>query len=83
MYDYVVDKDNNVVRGDKNQLMNVEYELTIVKISGEEKVTKCPACGAEVDIVTAGKCPYCRNLITIDAKKYVMSRKTCINQRRG
>lgn len=83
MKDYVVDEFNNVIRGDKSFVADIEYELSVVKVSGNDQVTKCPACGAKLDMITTGKCPYCRTLITVDAKKYVMSRKTCINQRRG
>jgi rubrerythrin len=81
MYDYVVDKNNKVVRGDKNHKLNVEYEITFVKTSNDDEITKCPSCGAVIeDIITAKKCPYCRHQINVDARKYVMSKKTCINQ---
>ena len=62
---------------------NIEYELTFVKSNKKlsKKSTICPNCGAKIPATTGGKCEYCGTVVVIDAKEFVMSRKTCINQR--
>ena len=42
--------------------------------------TKCPNCGAVVDINSSSTCPYCESTLVKDAADYVMSKKTCIRQ---
>lgn len=82
MYDYVVDKDNKVVRGNDNNKIDIEYLITFVKTSStDNKDVMCPNCGAKIDIVASSKCEYCGSVIVVDAKDYVMSKKTCIGQR--
>lgn len=84
MYDYVIDKDNIVVRGDDDHKINIEYIITFVKENAtlEEEEVRCPNCGAKVKAVTGGKCSYCGSVIVVNPRDYVMSKKTCINQRR-
>ena len=82
MYDYVIDNEEKVVRGDKNHKIDIEYEITFVKTTNEIHETVCPNCGAKIDAVTSGKCDYCDSVIVVDAKDYVMSKKTCVGQRR-
>ena len=80
MYDYIVDEQNNVVRGTNKQKMNIESQITFVK-SAEEQTTKCPNCKADINNNTSGKCPYCREVIIINPKSFLMSKKTCKSQR--
>ena len=83
MYDYVVEKDEKVLRGDDKHKIDISYLITFVKTSSQEtRVTKCPNCGAEIDAVAGGKCEYCGTVIVVDAKDFVMSKKTCIGQRK-
>ena len=83
MYDYVIDKDKKVLRGDDKHKIDISYLITFVKTSSQDtKVTRCPNCGAEIDAVAGGKCEYCGSVIVVDAKDYVMSKKTCIGQRK-
>jgi len=82
MYDYVVDSDQKVLRGDNKHKIDIEYEITFVKTNNEVHVTSCPNCGAKIEAVTSGKCEYCGSVIVVDAKDYVMSKKTCVGQRR-
>ena len=81
MYDYVVDSDNKVLRGSSNRKIDIEYIITFVKTTKEVHDTICPNCGAKIDATTGGKCEYCGTVIVIDAKDYVMSKKSCIGQR--
>lgn len=82
MYDYVVDEDNNVVRGTKSKKIDIEYIIDFVKAVDTIKNMKCPNCGAKIEAVTSGTCKYCKTKIVVPAKEYVMSRKTSIGQRR-
>jgi len=82
MYDYVVDKDNKVVRGNKENKINIQYMITFVKSNKVSEDTICPNCGAKIEAVASGKCEYCGSVVTVDIKDYVMSRKTNIGQRR-
>lgn len=84
MYDYVVDQNNTVIRGKDNHLMNIEYIITFVKENKQEKDEEviCPNCGAKVpNAVTGQKCDYCGSIVVVKPRDYVMSKKTCINQR--
>ena len=81
MFDYVVDENNKVLRGKDNRKMDIEYIITMVKTRSEAKETRCPNCGAEIDAVASGKCGYCGSIVVVDAKDYVMSKKTCVGQR--
>ena len=81
-FDYVVDSNNKVVRGNDKIKNNVEYIITLTRSVKNEKVDKCPNCGASIDIVSGGICPYCDSTIINSTDKFVMSKKECINQRR-
>ena len=82
-YDYVVDKDGKVVRGTDKIKNTVEYMITLVRNKGEEAVKQCPNCGAPIDIVRGGTCPYCETTIISNSNEFVMSKKQNIGQRRG
>lgn len=81
MYDYVVDKDNKTVRGNSSHKIDIEYLITFVKSNQKTSDIYCPNCGAEVKVSASGKCNYCGAVIVVNAKDYVMSKKTCIGQR--
>lgn len=82
--DYVVDSNNNVVRGSSNQRIEVTYRLTLVK-KGEisEDTNFCPNCGAKLEDKASSTCPYCKSVIVADNYTWVMSKKESLNQRRG
>ena len=82
MYDYVVDENNKVLRGDKNHKIDIQYIIDFVKEADTSKIEKCPHCGAEIKAITSGVCEYCRAKIVLPAKDYVMSRKMSVGQRR-
>ncbi len=80
MYDYVINtKTNEVIRGNKKRIVNNHYLMTFVKtdkeVTGE---TKCPDCGAKVDLNTSAKCEYCGSTIVKDAKEFVLSKKKVV-----
>lgn len=81
-YDYVIkESTNETVRGkDKNKII-IEYVLSFVKSSVNNKLEeKCPNCGAPVDINASATCPYCDSTLVKAAGDYVMSKKTCVGQ---
>lgn len=80
--DYVVDVNNKVVRGNKNIRNKMEYIITLNKNIEKENIKKCPSCGAPIDIVSGGKCPYCDSVIHNYNDKFVMSKKECVGQNR-
>lgn len=81
-YDYVIkEATNETVRGKDKEKIIIEYVLSFVKSSiNNKKEEKCPNCGAPVDINSSSTCPYCESTLVKDARDYVMSKKTCIGQ---
>ena len=73
-YDYIVDSQNKVVRGNDKNKIEITYELTYIKSVGE-KVNKCPNCGAEINDDNSTTCEYCRAIITRNTSKWVLSKK--------
>jgi hypothetical protein len=82
MKDYVVNSNNEVVRGNKNIINSVEYLITLNRYIEKENIKKCPSCGAPIDIETGGTCPYCESTIVNNNQKFVMSKKECVGQKR-
>lgn len=80
-YDYVVDKDNNVVRGtDKTKITN-NYIMTFVKAKDENSnINHCPNCGAPINSNASQKCEYCDTTIVQSSSEFVLSKKTNINK---
>ncbi len=79
-YDYIVDSQNKVVRGNDKNKIEITYELTYIKSVGE-KVNKCPNCGAEINDDNSTTCEYCRAIITRNTSKWVLSKKQSLKQR--
>lgn len=82
LYDYIIDTaTEKVLRGTKNNKAKVTYEMKFRKTLGDtSKTTKCPNCGAEVDINTIGICPYCRSELVTENKQWVLTEKKVIGQ---
>lgn len=79
-YDYVVDKDQKVVRGTDKRKNIYNYEMTFIK--GIDTVdNKCPNCNAPLENVNSSVCPYCDSTIINDNHDYVLSKKQMLNQR--
>lgn len=80
-YDYVIkESTNEVLRGRDKQKLVIEYLITYVKTSNNNKKTTCPNCGAEITMNASHTCPYCDSVIVKDSNVYVMSKKTCVSQ---
>ena len=77
-YDYVVDKDDNVVRGTKSYKLNNSYDLTFVSTLDEKKKKKqkvCPSCGAPLENTSSNVCPFCNSTIVFDDHDWILSKK--------
>ena len=77
-YDYV-QENGKVVRGNKNKKIIIQYEIKYA--SSKIVQDKCPACGADINNVSSGNCPYCKCKIIKVPSKWVMSKKRSLNQR--
>ncbi len=79
-FDYVVDKNNKVVRGtDKNKLI-YDYEMTFIK-GMDQKENKCPNCNAPLENGNSTVCPYCDSVIINENHDWVLSKKEMKSQR--
>ncbi len=75
-FDYVVDKNKKVVRGNNLYKLNNHYYIQYVRNkTGEDKITNCPNCGAPLEKTTSQTCPYCGSVIVKEASNFVLSKK--------
>ena len=80
-YDYIIDKETKkVLRGNSSRKLRMYYDLTFIMSATQQKIDKCPNCGAPVDVNSAGTCPYCHSKIIGENTSWVMSKKVCTNQ---
>lgn len=80
MYDYVVDKNNKVLRGNDSRKIDIGYEITFEK-SINKMPKKCPNCGAPITNNASNECEYCDSTIVSDNHDWVMSKKICVKQK--
>ena len=78
LYDYVVDYYNNVMRGNKNEKIDIKYLISMQKNIGDI-VTECPNCGAKIES-NQTTCRYCNSKFVNNSTNWVMSKKECIDQ---
>ena len=76
--DYIVNDNDEVIRGDKNTIYKMTYKLTFGR-NVDGKVSKCPKCGAEIN-KNINKCPYCRAVLNKTSNEWVMSKKELLRQ---
>lgn len=80
-YDYIIDKaSGKVLRGNKSSKLRMSYDLTFIMKNTDEKIDKCPNCGAPVEVNASGVCPYCNSKIVGENTSWVMSKKVCTRQ---
>ena len=72
--DYVVDQNNNIVRGTKARQMLVHYELTFT-MTKETNSGKCPNCNAPLENQVSNKCPYCGSTVVTKNHDLIMTKK--------
>jgi len=75
-YDYLVDSNNNVVRGTKSRKLTNHYELTFICSKAKKnKSNKCPNCNAPLEKNNSNVCPYCKSTIVSEHYDWIMSKK--------
>ncbi len=75
-YDYVVDANNNVVRGTRSRKLTNHYVLTFIcSQSNNNKANKCPNCNAPLENIASNICPYCNSVIVSEHYDWILSKK--------
>lgn len=75
-FDYVVDTNNNVLRGNKNHKVSVTYELTFVSTINKKETKNCPSCGAPINKNSASNvCEYCNSTLVKNTYSWVLAKK--------
>jgi len=75
-YDYVMNQNGNIIRGQDQTREAKRYELTFSKkiaFKNHKDVRKCPGCGASIDANFSGKCAYCDTIYNADDYDYILS----------
>lgn len=89
MNDYIIDEETrNVIKGNENTRYKAKYLLTFMRkvgvvtdpASSNMNTTRCPHCGAPVQVTSAGKCEYCDSIITTGDHDWVLCDLDCIKR---
>lgn len=89
MNDYIVDEmTRKVIKGNENTRYRAKYLLTFMRKVGvitdpatsNMNTSRCPHCGAPIEITSAGKCEYCDTIVTTGDHDWVLSDLDCIKQ---
>ena len=78
-YDYVVDQENKVLRGNDKRRVVMTYYLTFIK-SKTNKENTCLNCGAPLENVNSSVCPHCNSTIIGPSYDFILSKKKATNQ---
>ena len=80
-YDYIIDKaSGRVLRGSKSSKLRMYYNFTFIMKNTEQKIDKCPNCGAPVEVNASGVCSYCNSKIVGENTSWVLSKEYCTRQ---
>ena len=80
MRDYIVNKYNAVVRGNKN-INEITYFITIDKVNDEAKrITNCPNCGGALNGDASQKCEHCGSNLVLESKNFIITKKQNLGQ---
>lgn len=75
-FDYIVNKNKKVIRGNKNRKVVMTYLLTFV--SNDREIEKCPHCGAQLEKGST-ICAYCKTTIQ-SANQMKLAKKEALRQ---
>ncbi len=78
-YDYVIDKNEKVIRGTDKRKVVYNYEMTFTKGLSKNK-NKCPNCNAPLKNDESTTCPYCNSTVINANHDWVLSKKQMISQ---
>lgn len=73
--DYILDENGKMVSGNNQTRKCVKNHLIFTKKRNsqeKEEVTKCPGCGANMDINHNGKCLYCGAIYQLEEENYIL-----------
>lgn len=81
-YDYIIKQSTGeLTSGIDKWKMHVKYEMKFRKSLDEKnKVTKCPNCGADIEMNTSGICEYCHTKLVTENVKWVLTEKELLDQ---
>lgn len=74
--DYLMDEDGNFVSGINDARIEKNNYMTFTKRIGASRLTsvsKCPGCGASVDVNSNGKCAYCDTIFNLEDKGWILT----------
>lgn len=78
-YNYIInDKTHEILRGSDNEKATHEYNLSFVNLGSNNKIEKCPNCGAPIKNGNSKTCDYCDSILINNDSSYIMSKKTNI-----
>lgn len=75
-FDYIVNKNKKVIRGNKNRKVVMTYLLTFV--SNDNEIKRCPHCGAQLEKGST-ICAYCKTTIQ-SANQMKLAKKEALKQ---
>lgn len=81
MRDYITDLNGKTIEGDPNKDWYMKYVMTFNRKTGvktqpglsNKSTTNCPNCSAPTEITSAGRCEYCKSIITTGEHDWVLS----------
>ncbi len=79
-HDYLVDKDGNVIRGNKFRMNTMHYEMKFVCNLTKQDNSFCPNCGGKLENTSSQYCPYCGSLIASVSSDWVLAKKEAKRQ---
>lgn len=78
--DYIVDKNNKVIRGKDTAINHYRYRLCFVRSVTKSTLDTCPNCGAGLENAASDKCEYCGTVITKESTNLAMTEKHMLEQ---
>ena len=79
--DYIIDENNNIIKGDRIKDNNT-YELLITRaISSRVRSNNCPNCGGELTGDASQTCAHCGSPLITLSKDFVIAKKKILYQR--
>lgn len=82
LYDFIINQNTGLpLRGSPIDKLKIKYEMKFRKtLNPAKKITKCPNCGASIDMNTSGICDYCHTKIVTENINWVLTDKKALGQ---
>ncbi len=75
--DYFIDENGKYIEGINDHRIEKNYHIILSKNINAEKLKEartCQNCGATLDINASGICPFCKKIIDLKNKEYIISK---------